>query len=1402
MNKRHRSIALGLAVIFSALPLMNACGTAGGQSDGTTTVTATEKPSPDPDPLPGDGQTFSMENDALSVTVAYKDGSVSLTSLYNKAAGREYLESGAGTLFSYTFGAYRNGDAVDPVTVRSDGGNWEFVSSEERDIVMHRTVDEQIKVGRTTEIVLSDRSAGLQVTMLFEVYEGVAGMRYQTLLKNLSDRKIVITESDVLSLPLPDESHRLHYVSAAADSRNSNTATNSSWKSTSGKLKPNTGRNALCVYDTGDGWWLMPETNWRTQIGPDRYGDTPSETSATYEFATTSCWTSDQAVKVTTNPDSLMLTLKPDEEFEYIGVNFTVFKGDVIDGKMAAEEHFYKRFQYHDTSTIINTNDWYYWGKRTTEYFETVVIPAAKAAGIDMVMLDDLWNTDRDSITAISALGSLEEFSKLVKDEGFLLGLWYSMSGGYHNGGRDLADPASLAEKIALVETLITEYGMNHMMVDLTEYWQNTEETDYSSPCDNVYRKNVMVQNALNLLVEKYPDFYVKPTNEVDVYPTQGNRCNGLLHVMNNGWVVGNGGLGNGMYGHSNLFGYLPLSATYGDGKVDGNIAEYYYYLFCRNVKLPHAPDSDAWTRDGIALMAMFNAWRGGERIRALTDLVKRPSYLGENWDSTDQGKWIDSGAKTGPYAWTYVNADKTEALLIATTGGNELQNFVADLRWLDADRIYLAADVSLNEAGYFDYAFRGAYTGKELVENGFAVSLKDEKAGGKAFLFTAVESDALSVIFADEDAKTVSLTAEGNRYTLAVTGQAGTVATVILGESQNGKGIVLSILIGADGKGEAVFTADDLIPAGKNGFEIAPAEGEALSGKLEFETLYADGKLTYSGGEVQVDGKPDDGNASGASGGDYRKMFFPAGEGSYVTIPITVPNAGKYRITVMLKSNENQAKAAIGINGKVLSDVLELSTGVTLNKMYPLSCEMELQAGTNEINVFAVEKGAKNSASTLSLRIDCIEYAPADAATDFTEAESHPEWGTVVGNAQASGGKAVKLSCNAMGAYIDIPLDLSAGSHSITLQFVKTSAAPIVALIPNGEGDGETVDLYSADQTVAAVTLKMEATGQNDFIRVLVISRKNASTGYNVLLDGYTCASQTALAARRFGVTLNVGAKQDLSSLFTAGGSLSFLKQGESAFGVLTLTDGVAVANRAGTAIVTAFDPTTGERADVVITVVEANTADAVLKVIEAVNSGDTERAKALYEGLSESEKAQVTNFPLLQEKTDAPDTPADQPKDVYYLEDMDYTVNDGSNVKKGTCPSGSHKLQFTEEGKLYEHGLGFEPTTGEPGVLYVRIPENAARFCVTVGLDSEMSKPQYDYDQKNTVRIWVDGKLMGETEAIRKNMKNGEWVDNTFSFDLKLPAGATYLVIENNSGGNRTCDHILYADAAFYAE
>ncbi|MNR54042.1 hypothetical protein D3C85_1741630 [compost metagenome] len=58
---------------------------------------------------------------------------------------------------------------------------------------------------------------------------------------------------------------------------------------------------------------------------------------------------------MSTNNEAPQLVLFPDEQFEYIAVDMKVFKGDIIDGKMAVEENFRKRFKYHDTASVMTT---------------------------------------------------------------------------------------------------------------------------------------------------------------------------------------------------------------------------------------------------------------------------------------------------------------------------------------------------------------------------------------------------------------------------------------------------------------------------------------------------------------------------------------------------------------------------------------------------------------------------------------------------------------------------------------------------------------------------------------------------------------------------------------------------------------------------------------------------------------------------------------------------------------------------------------------------------------------------------------------------------------------------------------------------------------------------------------
>ncbi|GAA1593577.1 hypothetical protein GCM10009789_54520 [Kribbella sancticallisti] len=530
-------------------------------------------------------QTWLLENDVLRVKVDATNG-LRITSIYNKEAGQEY-QAAQRTLFSYEF------DGSAPIT--SDDG-WTVLAPQVRDLWMH-TIQGRVHVGRELRIPLQRTAPRpVTVTAVFDLYDDRSGLRFHTLIRNDATTKTTITNSTVLALGLPDRPHRLHYPP------------NMRWKSTTGSLSPvpegkaELPKKVISVYADGHGWNLSPELNWKTQRGKGNY---PTEYMLP-PFGAINAWHGIDHVRVTTNPQSLQLVLFPAEEFEYLSVNLTVFRGDVIDAKMAEELHFRRRFRYNNVTTLFNTNDWDYRGGPGStlpdNYYYDVIIPKAKQARFDMVMLDDLWNTTRDSIepsaTMAKAIRGLDEFSRTVTGQGMRLGLWYSLSGGGHMEGRDLADPVQLQEKRAQIETLITKYRMSHQMVDLTEWWQNESVTGYSHPSDNVYRKAVLSRRLLNELVEKYPHYLPKVTSELDIWPSQGDRNTSLMHVAYNGWNTANGGItGEDLSLRTAVtgFGHLPMSSAYmNGGRLTGRMEDYYSYLAVRNVKFGQDPASPA----------------------------------------------------------------------------------------------------------------------------------------------------------------------------------------------------------------------------------------------------------------------------------------------------------------------------------------------------------------------------------------------------------------------------------------------------------------------------------------------------------------------------------------------------------------------------------------------------------------------------------------------------------------------------------------------------------------------------------------------------------------------------------------------------------------------------------------
>lgn len=112
-------------------------------------------------------------------------------------------------------------------------------------------------------------------------------------------------------------------------------AMKSQWESTRGILTEpavnnkgnDVGKLLLCLYDSGYGWYMAPETNWKTQYGPEVKDDqsSPSYTYMLRPFAVSTAWANagSDGAKVLTCPESFQLMLRPGEAFEFIAVNIT-----------------------------------------------------------------------------------------------------------------------------------------------------------------------------------------------------------------------------------------------------------------------------------------------------------------------------------------------------------------------------------------------------------------------------------------------------------------------------------------------------------------------------------------------------------------------------------------------------------------------------------------------------------------------------------------------------------------------------------------------------------------------------------------------------------------------------------------------------------------------------------------------------------------------------------------------------------------------------------------------------------------------------------------------------------------------------------------------------------------------
>jgi hypothetical protein len=1119
------------------------------------------------------GETITLSNDALTVVLRRAAGSLTLTSLRNKAAAKEYQTITA-PLFSYQL----NGTT----TVAANDGGWTFGAVTQSPLTMYARQGPSI-VGRQVRVVMSRAGARpLTVTAVFEIYDGRAGLRFYTLIRNgSSTAKLTVTASTVMALGFADQPHTLHYVP------------NQIWRSTRGALAPTPQdtsssakraelpKKAVSVYDAGHGWSVSPELNWKGMRG---HGQVTSDYMLP-PFAAIDAWSGVNHVRVVSNPTALQLVLFPNEEFEYLAVNVTVFAGGIVDGRMADEEHFRKRFRYNNTSTVFHTNDWDYRGgpgrDLPPDYYYTTIIPKAVAAGFDMVMLDDYWNTTRDSIEPSTvmkeSIHSLEQFSQTLADKGLWLGLWFSLTGGGHGEGRDLADPANLAFKRGQIETLITKYRMRHQMIDLTEYWQTEQITTYSHPTDSAYRKAVLGRRLMNDLVQAHPELLPKMTSELDVWPTQGDRNNGLMHVCHNGWNTANGGVtGEALSLRTALtgFGHLPVGSWYMNiGVMSGKMEDYYSYLAVRAVKFGQDPGNAAqWPPAAIALMATFNTWRKSARVHALTEQTFRPVFLGPGWDTSN---WDSS---VGPYVWMYADEGRNTALVIATGVGGRADGATVDLRWLTAGATYLVADISIDDSGRRAYAFRGAVSTRKLT-----VDLRSNTSRGKAFWVTRVVQQGLQVVYADENATSWTLTGRS----LTVRGTAGATASVVVADPATNRGLVVRVTIAANGTGTATVGA--LIPP------------QPVATRFELPVVLHAAALTRAVTPSTVAVTPV--SEANSTSGTWILAGFSA-VGQRITYDIDVPADGTYAIEVRFKENASRGRSRPLLDGEELGAVIDhYYPGRVFNGLEFRSRQLGVRSLTAGRHTLAFE-AAGTSGSSLAVGVDTITLTPT-LARDRIVAQTSSAASiavTRVSEAAASGGGFDLLPATRAGAWIEYEVTAPrAGRYRVTATTKRTAARGQAIVTVDGVTLDRVVDFYlptSAgdyqylDEDLGFVTFT-EAGAKT--VRFTVTGRSSGSTAFHLAVDNLalTPVGQLTLTEP---ATLAVGGTAALAVGFvdidsTARQIVVTVDDADTGGPAYIGADGTVVARRSGTATVrvrSQVDPTV--TASHVLTVVEDN--------------------------------------------------------------------------------------------------------------------------------------------------------------------------------------------------------------------
>ena len=582
------------------------------------------------------GSSWTLRNDTLQATVSFADGKLRMESFQNRAADADCLkDQPAVSLFTHK---------LDGAMVAADDGGWTLDAAETKDIELYGR-----SWGKRLEIVLSRKQpVAFSTRQIFEVYNGRAGLRYASFVKNGTGKELTIEASEVLKLNLPDRPHRLSYVERIF-----------TWRETDGGLSRG-GRNGIVRYDSGDGWFCLPENNWATSLTEGQGNGNPDEKFLGLDVFQRGC-----GLRVAVNPKALQLTLFPREEVEWFAVNLGVFTGDMLDGRMAAAEHLRQRFKFHAPSRILSVNDWQWGamgGRRSDKNYREIAIPKAAAAGFDAINIDAEWYTE-DGTGPAGNWTDMKSLCDTILSRGMKPGHWFPLQGKggscvscwYNGHGRDVADPANIEFKLKQTEEdLIGKYHSAWGQLDCGLLWRTDKPTAYSHPGDSVYRKLLGMRRYVNSITHKYPDYLMHITCEID--NPGGGRCaqnTGLAHLGDNA-ILGTfnrAETGDDVRDLFASFGLFPLEGellTPGEGGTSqlswaDSPLWYYQFLLARHTSIYSWPGN--WSDESVAHLRVFNDWRKNPRIKSLLNGPLRPVYNGPDWMKNE-----------GPWCWMFTD--------------------------------------------------------------------------------------------------------------------------------------------------------------------------------------------------------------------------------------------------------------------------------------------------------------------------------------------------------------------------------------------------------------------------------------------------------------------------------------------------------------------------------------------------------------------------------------------------------------------------------------------------------------------------------------------------------------------------------------------------------------------------